>query len=223
HHGFPAARVRVRERPAVRHVRAGDVLEAHHGARRVHGARRRHARGGRAPRAVPSRWRLGGRQGWVLGRRNDVPERAGADLLDRDRRLDDVLRGHDHRVARHPTAPAGGAAGPRVRPDAQTRRHGGQLVPAPCHARGGRAGGDRDLERGVLLMSLDVRLPIGGFFTLLGLLLTGYGWATLGAPGTAPAGVPIDLVWGAVLLVFGVALLGLARRARKPSKVRLHK
>jgi len=66
-------------------------------------------------------------------------------------------------------------------------------------------------------MSLDVRLPIGGFFTLLGLLLTGYGWATLGAPGTAPAGVPIDLVWGAVLLVFGAALLGLARRARKPS------
>jgi len=65
-------------------------------------------------------------------------------------------------------------------------------------------------------MSLDVRLPIGGFFTLLGVLLTSYGWATLGTPGTAPAGVPIDLVWGAVLLVFGVALLGLARRARKP-------
>jgi uncharacterized membrane protein HdeD (DUF308 family) len=65
-------------------------------------------------------------------------------------------------------------------------------------------------------MSLDVRLPIGGFFSLLGLLLTGYGWATLGTPGTAPAGVPIDLVWGVVLLVFGVALLALARRARKP-------
>ena len=65
-------------------------------------------------------------------------------------------------------------------------------------------------------MTLDVRLPIGGFFTLLGVLLTSYGWATLGTPGTAPAGVPIDLVWGAALLVFGVALLGLARRARKP-------
>jgi len=65
-------------------------------------------------------------------------------------------------------------------------------------------------------VTLDVRLPIGGFFTLLGVLLTSYGWATLGTPGTAPAGVPIDLVWGAALLVFWVALLGLARRARKP-------
>ena len=76
---------------------------------------------------------------------------------------------------------------------------------------------------GVLLVTLDVRLPIGGFFSLLGVLLTGYGWATLDTPGTAPAGVPIDLVWGAALFVFGVAMLALARRARKPSKERLHK
>ena len=67
------------------------------------------------------------------------------------------------------------------------------------------------------LMNLDVRVPIGGFFSLLGVLLTGYGWATLGTPGTAPAGVPIDLVWGAVLFVFGVAMLALARRARPSS------
>ena len=80
----------------------------------------------------------------------------------------------------------------------------------------------REFARG-LLVNLDVRVPIGGFFSLLGVLLTGYGWATLGTPGTAPAGVPIDLVWGAVLLVFGVAMLGLARRARKPSKEGLHK
>jgi hypothetical protein len=61
---------------------------------------------------------------------------------------------------------------------------------------------------------LDVRLPIGAFFSSLGALLTAYGGATLGAPGTAPTGVPIDLVWGAVLLAFGVVLLLLARRAR---------
>ena len=59
---------------------------------------------------------------------------------------------------------------------------------------------------------LDVRLPIGLFFTLLGLLLTAYGAATLGAPGTAPTGVPIDLVWGVVLCGFGLALLRLTRR-----------
>ena len=76
---------------------------------------------------------------------------------------------------------------------------------------------------GVLLVTLDVRVPIGGFFSLLGLLLTGYGWATLGVPGASPTGLPIDLVWGVELFVFGVAMLGLARRARKPSKERLHK
>jgi hypothetical protein len=74
-----------------------------------------------------------------------------------------------------------------------------------------------------LLVNLDVRVPIGGFFSLLGLLLTGYGWATLGAPGASPTGLPIDLVWGVALFVFGVAMLGLARRAHKSSKEGLHK
>ena len=61
-------------------------------------------------------------------------------------------------------------------------------------------------------MTLDVRLPIGLFFTLLGVLLVAYGAATRGSPGMAPAGVPIDLVWGGALLAFGVAMLWLARR-----------
>ena len=93
-------------------------------------------------------------------------------------------------------------------------RRAASLLAAPPEAAA------RALPRGeftrALLVNLDVRLPIGGFFSLLGLLLTGYGWATLGTPGTAPAGVPIDLVWGAVLVVFGVAMLALARHARKP-------
>lgn len=62
-------------------------------------------------------------------------------------------------------------------------------------------------------MRLDVRLPIGAFFSLVGVLLAAYGLATRGAPGTAPTGVPIDLVWGVVLLVFGIGMLALARRA----------
>ena len=61
-------------------------------------------------------------------------------------------------------------------------------------------------------MTLDVRLPIGLFFSALGVLLAGYGLATRGAPGMTPAGVPIDLVWGALLLAFGLAMLWLARR-----------
>ncbi len=64
-------------------------------------------------------------------------------------------------------------------------------------------------------MRLDVRIPIGLMFTALGLLLTGYGAATLGQPGTAPSGVPINLLWGVLLLAFGLGMLGLARRARR--------
>ena len=62
---------------------------------------------------------------------------------------------------------------------------------------------------------LDVRLPMGGFFSLVGALLTAYGAVTRGAPGMAPTGVAINLVWGVALLGFGLAMLGLARRASR--------
>ncbi len=67
-------------------------------------------------------------------------------------------------------------------------------------------------------MRLDVRLPIGALFGALGALLAAYGAATLGRPGTAPTGVPIDLVWGLVLLAFGLWMLFLTRRTagRRP-------
>lgn len=61
-------------------------------------------------------------------------------------------------------------------------------------------------------MGLDLRIPIGLLFTVLGLLFTVYGAATLGQPGTAPTGLPIVLIWGAVMLLFGVVLLLLSRR-----------
>ena len=64
-------------------------------------------------------------------------------------------------------------------------------------------------------VTLDVRRPIGLFFGIVGVLLTAYGAATLGGPGTAPTGVPIDLVWGLALLVFGAAMLALSRRGRE--------
>jgi len=66
-------------------------------------------------------------------------------------------------------------------------------------------------------MNLDVRIPIGLMFTMLGLLLTGYGVATLGEPGARPTGLPIDIIWGIVLLVFGVGMLVLFRRSHAPA------
>jgi len=64
-------------------------------------------------------------------------------------------------------------------------------------------------------VGLDLRIPVGALFALIGVLLGVYGGATWGQPGTAPTGVPINLVWGLVLLAFGTAMLALARRARR--------
>jgi membrane protein implicated in regulation of membrane protease activity len=56
---------------------------------------------------------------------------------------------------------------------------------------------------------LDVRVPIGGLFTALGLLLGGYGFATLGdtAHYARSLSVNINLWWGLVMLAFGLLLL----------------
>ena len=71
---------------------------------------------------------------------------------------------------------------------------------------------------------LDVRLPIGGLFTALGLLLTGYGLATVGDPShyARSLSVNINLWWGLVMLVFGLTLLAAVwisrrRQAAKPA------
>jgi hypothetical protein len=64
---------------------------------------------------------------------------------------------------------------------------------------------------------LDVRLPIGGLFTLLGLLIGGYGLATAGDAEhyARSVNVNINLWWGIVMLVFGAMLLLLGTRARR--------
>jgi membrane protein implicated in regulation of membrane protease activity len=67
--------------------------------------------------------------------------------------------------------------------------------------------------------SLDIRLPIGGLFTTLGVLVGGYGLTTSGdAAHHAPSlGVNIDLWWGIVMLAFGLLLLWASVRARRPA------
>jgi hypothetical protein len=54
-------------------------------------------------------------------------------------------------------------------------------------------------------MGLDIRWPIGLMFTLIGVLLTGYGVVKRSA--SMSLDININLVWGVVLLVFGVAML----------------
>jgi hypothetical protein len=64
---------------------------------------------------------------------------------------------------------------------------------------------------------LDIRLPIGGLFIVLGLVLAGYGIGTNGdaAQYERSMSVNINLWWGLVMLLFGALLFLLARSSRR--------
>jgi hypothetical protein len=66
-------------------------------------------------------------------------------------------------------------------------------------------------------MGLDIRWPIGLMFSLIGVLLAGYGLFNTGSSVIKVAGqdININLIWGIVLLVFGVLMLLGAVRGRK--------
>jgi len=64
-------------------------------------------------------------------------------------------------------------------------------------------------------MGLDIRLPIGGLFSILGVLLAGYGLTSDRAIYERSLGINVNLWWGVALLVFGVVMVGLGRRGTK--------
>jgi len=66
-------------------------------------------------------------------------------------------------------------------------------------------------------MGLDIRWPIGLMFTLIGVLLAGFGLFNRAASLTKVEGqdININLVWGVVLLVFGVLMLIGANHGKK--------
>ncbi len=65
-------------------------------------------------------------------------------------------------------------------------------------------------------MGLDLRWPIGLMFSLIGVLLTGYGAITGSQTDMykCSLGININLYWGLVLLVFGLIMLLLAWRGK---------
>jgi cytochrome c-type biogenesis protein CcmH/NrfF len=69
-------------------------------------------------------------------------------------------------------------------------------------------------------MILDLRVPLGLMFTLVGLILTLFGLKTNGnAVLYAPSlGINANLWWGLVLLVFGLTMLLLGRRGQRRLK-----
>jgi hypothetical protein len=69
-------------------------------------------------------------------------------------------------------------------------------------------------------MGLDIRLPIGLMFSLIGLLMTIYGLATGSSDVYAKTslGLNVNLWWGLVLLVFGGLMLTFSLKGRKPGQ-----
>ena len=65
-------------------------------------------------------------------------------------------------------------------------------------------------------MGLDIRLPIGMMFSLLGALLAIYGLATGSdsAMYSSSLNLNVNLWWGLVLFVFGAVMLFFALRSR---------
>jgi hypothetical protein len=65
-------------------------------------------------------------------------------------------------------------------------------------------------------MNLDLRIPMGLMFTLVGLILTVFGMVTSGNAIYAKSlGINANLDWGMVLLVFGGTMYILGRRGQK--------
>lgn len=64
-------------------------------------------------------------------------------------------------------------------------------------------------------MGIDIRLPIGILFSLLGLILAAYGMLGDTSRYRQSLGVNINLDWGIVLLVFGLVMLLLGRRGMR--------
>jgi len=68
-------------------------------------------------------------------------------------------------------------------------------------------------------MRLDVRIPIGAMFTVVGAIITIYGLVSDKEIYQRSLGININLWWGMVMLAFGVCMLIMARRSsRKPGK-----
>ncbi|MGA2851829.1 MAG: hypothetical protein ABSE46_22735 [Terracidiphilus sp.] len=64
-------------------------------------------------------------------------------------------------------------------------------------------------------MSLDLRIPMGLMFTLVGVILTVFGLASNGSPiYAASLGINANLWWGLVLLVFGLTMFLMGRRSQ---------
>ena len=64
-------------------------------------------------------------------------------------------------------------------------------------------------------MGLDIRMPLGLIFLITGTILMVYGAITYGSPIYGVSmGINLNLLWGAVMALFGAGMLLAGRRAK---------
>jgi len=62
-------------------------------------------------------------------------------------------------------------------------------------------------------MGLDIRLPLGLIFLIIGAIMALYGAFTWGSPMyLSSGGINLNVVWGTVMIVFGGIMFALSRR-----------
>jgi hypothetical protein len=64
-------------------------------------------------------------------------------------------------------------------------------------------------------MGIDIRLPLGILFLLVGSVLAVYGAASDPSLYRQSLGINVNLYWGVVLLAFGALMYALSRRAAR--------
>jgi sulfite exporter TauE/SafE len=64
---------------------------------------------------------------------------------------------------------------------------------------------------------VDIRMPIGLMFTILGLIISAYGIITISdtAMYQKSLGININIIMGVIMLIFGLIMLWFARRKKK--------
>jgi hypothetical protein len=65
---------------------------------------------------------------------------------------------------------------------------------------------------------LDIRIPVGGLFSILGLIIAVYGLVSDKSIYDKSQGLNVNLWWGLAMLAFGVIMLLMARRGAAPAK-----
>jgi hypothetical protein len=67
-------------------------------------------------------------------------------------------------------------------------------------------------------MGLDVRVPLGVMFAIMGALLAGYGIAGDQSIYTRSLGINVNAIWGGVMIGFAAVLLVLASRHARAAR-----